>query len=78
MNKRTGIRAGVMAPILPDELIVREDALQWLLTCAGQEQQAEAGLWAAARQNPGLLLAAMGLLAAAFLATAAALWRMSR
>ena len=47
-------------------------------TSAPQEQQAEAGLWAAARQNPGLLLAAMGLLAAAFLATAAALWRMSR
>ena len=41
MNKKAGIRGGVMAPILPDELIVREDALQWLLTCAGQEQQAE-------------------------------------
>ena len=41
-----------------------------------QEQEAEAGLWAAVRRDPGLLLGAMGLLAAAFLAVAAALWRL--
>lgn len=40
------------------------------------ESPEAAGLWAAVRQHPGLLLAAMGLLAAAFLAVAAALWRM--
>lgn len=41
-------------------------------------QDAAPGLWAAVRQRPGLLLAAMGLLGAAFLAVLAALWRISR
>lgn len=36
------------------------------------------GLWAAVQQHPGILLAAMGMLAAAFLATVAVLWRMRR
>ena len=35
-------------------------------------------LWALVEQHPGVLLGAMGLLAAAFVAVAAALWRMGR
>lgn len=36
------------------------------------------GLWAAVQRQPGILLAAMGVLAAAFAAVLAALWRISR
>lgn len=38
----------------------------------------QTGLWAMVQQHPGILPAVMGVLAAAFVATAAALWRMRR
>ena len=37
-----------------------------------------AGLWAAVQRQPGILLAAMGVLAAALAAVLVLLWRISR
>ena len=41
MDKKRGLQVVPASPVLPENLIVREDAALWLHACIRQEQQAE-------------------------------------
>ena len=41
MDKKRGLQVVPASPVLPENLIAREDAALWLHACIRQEQQAE-------------------------------------
>ena len=41
MDKKRGLQVVPASPVLPENLIAREDAALWLHSCIRQEQQAE-------------------------------------